>query len=71
MYIGMERGACEVEVCPSMFMNFWQSEPCETCITSQIFLGRATLATKPSIEELAAYFFSYSNKQHPALTSHV
>ena len=41
-------------------------EPCETCITSQIFLGRATLATKPSIEELAATFiFSH----HPTSTT--
>ena len=62
----MERGECEVEVCPSMFMNFWQNEPCETCITSQIFLGRATLTTKPSIEELAATFiFSH----HPTSTT--
>lgn len=66
MYIWIERGECEVEVCPSMFMNFWQNEPCETCITSQIFLGRATLTTKPSIEELAATFtFSH----HPTSTT--
>ena len=39
---------------------FWQNEPCEAFITSQIFLGRATLTTKPLKNSLHTFTFSHN-----------